>query len=79
MLDEITRLMNALVEPRPTATVELPEPDRGLSDEHKRVWVGGATLLGSGLLTIPGRTLTDPQTARQHAAAVLAAAAEMEK
>ncbi|MEU7816249.1 hypothetical protein [Pseudonocardia sp. NPDC049154] len=64
------------------AIVELPEPVQppGYAERtpYKLTWEGGVHLLGAGILIIPGRTLSDPEVARQHAAAVLAAAARME-
>jgi hypothetical protein len=63
------------------AIVELPEPIRpaGYAERtpYKLTWAGGVHLLG-GLMVIPGRTLDNPEDARAHAAAVLAAAARME-
>ena len=72
--------------PRPyppvRAIVELPEPIRptGVAERapRKLTWTGGIRLLGSRTLVIPGRTLDNPEDARAHAAAVLAAAARME-
>lgn len=64
------------------AIVELPEPIRsaGYAERarYKLTWPGGIHLLGAGILIIPGRTLDNPEDARAHAAAVLAAAARME-
>lgn len=64
------------------AIVELPEPIRPTGDAEraprKLTWAGGIRLLGSRTLVIPGRTLDNPEDARAHAAAVLAAAARME-
>jgi hypothetical protein len=64
------------------AIVELPEPIRpvGYAERtpYKLTWAGGVHLLGRGMLMIPGRTLDNPEDARAHAAAVLAAAARME-
>jgi hypothetical protein len=64
------------------ALVELPEPIRpaGYAERvpYKVTWPGGVHLLGAGILIIPGRTLDNPEDARAHAAAVLAAAARME-
>lgn len=64
------------------AIVELPEPIRpaGYAERspYKLTWAGGIHLLGVGILVIPGRTLDNPEDARRHAAAVLAAAARME-
>jgi hypothetical protein len=65
-----------------TAIVELPEPIRpaGYAElsPYKLTWSGGIHLLGASLVVIPGRTLDNPEDARRHAAAVLAAAARME-
>ena len=78
------RLRRARVERpgRPVhAIVELPGPlqPAGNSEGSRRLmWKGGIHLLGAGTLVIPGRTLDDPEDARAHAAAVLAAAARME-
>jgi hypothetical protein len=64
------------------AIVELPEPihPAGYAEKapYKLTWEGGIHLLGAGILVIPGRTLDNPDDARRHAAAVLAAAARME-
>jgi hypothetical protein len=64
------------------ASVELPDPIRpvGYAERipYKLTWAGGIHLLGGRILVIPGRTLDDPEEARAHAAAVLAAAARMQ-
>ena len=64
------------------AIVELPEPTQsaGYAGRARRrlSWWGGVHLLGDGILVVPGRTLDNPEDARAHAAAVLAAAARME-
>jgi hypothetical protein len=63
------------------AIVELPGPlqPAGNNEGSRRLmWKGGIHLLGPATLVIPGRTLNDPDDARAHAAAVLAAAARME-
>lgn len=64
------------------AIVELPEPIRpaGYAERapYKLTWAGGVHLLGGGIMVIPGRTVDNPEDARAHAAAVLAAAARME-
>jgi hypothetical protein len=64
------------------AIVELPDPIQpaGYAERspYKLTWAGGVHLLGHGLLVVPGRTLDNPEDARAHAAAVLAAAARME-
>jgi hypothetical protein len=63
--------------------VELPEPicPAGHAERipDELTWAGGIHLIGAGILVIPGRTLDDPEEARAHAAAVLAAAARMER
>jgi hypothetical protein len=65
------------------ASVELPDPIRtpGYAvrerEPYKLTWPGGVHLLGGRLLVIPCRTLDDAEEAREHAAAVLAAAERM--
>jgi hypothetical protein len=65
------------------ASVELPEPIRPAGyaerDPYKVTWAGGVHLLGSRILVIPCRTVMSPDDARAHAAAVLAAAARMQR
>ena len=64
------------------AIVELPPPIRtaGYAERspYKLTWEGGVHLLGAGILVIPGHTLDNPEDAMAHAAAVLAAAAQMQ-
>jgi hypothetical protein len=60
-----------------------PAPGGAFPEGHQRsgqqlTWPGGIHLLGAGILIIPGRTLDNPEDARAHAAAVLAATARME-
>lgn len=65
------------------ASVELPEPIRPAGyaerDPYKVTWAGGVHLLGARILVIPCRTVNSPEDARAHAAAVLAAAARMQR
>ena len=65
------------------ASVELPEPIRPAGyaerDPYKVTWAGGVHLLGARILVIPCRTVHNPEDARAHAAAVLAAAARMRR
>jgi hypothetical protein len=63
------------------ASVELPDPIKPAGhaerEPYKMTWTGGVHLLGARILVIPCRTLDDPDEARAHAAAVLAAAERM--
>ncbi|MCH6164163.1 hypothetical protein [Pseudonocardia alaniniphila] len=65
------------------ASVELPDPIRPAGyaerDPYKVTWAGGVHLLGARILVIPCRTVNSPDEARAHAAAVLAAAARMQR
>lgn len=63
------------------ASVELPDPIRQAGyaerEPYELTWTAGIHLLGARLLVIPCRTLDDAEEAREHAAAVLAAAERM--
>jgi hypothetical protein len=74
-------VIGAVPEIRLRVTVELPDPIRPTGhaerEPYELRWAGGVHLLGARLIVIPCRTLDDAEEAREHAAAVLAAAERM--
>lgn len=79
MVPVIGPLMTSKPGDRParSVAVQLPAPES--DGPHLRVWAGGVRLHGTCLAVVPGRTTTDPAVLREHAAAVLAVAFEMER